>query len=320
LVSSSPATTADSYFYHSDHLGSSSLITNKDGYLVQNIQYVPFGEVFVEERNASWSTPFKFNGKEQDEETGLCYYGARYYDPRTSVWISADPLAERFPNTSSYLYCFANPVKFIDPNVDLKQMGGAGKIYQDTYIYALSKGLNVKGAVISPALTQGPGVETGEKFLEDNYKQGDMVIIYGYSYGGDNAVSLAESVKKSGITINLLVTIDSSDGPLRGITVDTSIPDNVETAVNFFQTVASGNISKYLPRNGDNNNSSEDSSTDGTSNSPGSRGFPITSEGKAKIKNTVIQGESVTHGNIQTKAQKIIETTINKAIDNYDEL
>jgi len=263
------------------------------------------------------------------------------------VWISADPLAERFPNTSSYLYCFANPVKFIDPNgqagedskvllvfyhggpdgngkvypnVDLKQMGGAGKIYQDTYIYALSKGLNVKGAVISPALTQGPGVETGEKFLEDNYKQGDMVIIYGYSYGGDNAVSLAESVKKSGITINLLVTIDSSDGPLRGITVDTSIPDNVETAVNFFQTVASGNISKYLPRNGDNNNSSEDSSTDGTSNSPGSRGFPITSEGKAKIKNTVIQGESVTHGNIQTKAQKIIETTINKAIDNYDEL
>ena len=116
LVSASPATTADSYFYHSDHLGSSSLITNKDGYLVQHIQYVPFGEVFVEERNASWSTPYKFNGKEQDEETGLCYYGARYYDPRTSVWLSVDPLAEKYINMSSYVYCANNPVKYIDPD------------------------------------------------------------------------------------------------------------------------------------------------------------------------------------------------------------
>ena len=116
LVSASPATTADSYFYHSDHLGSSSLITNKDGYLVQHIQYVPFGEVFVEERNASWSTPYKFNGKEQDEETGLCYYGARYYDPRTSVWLSVDPLAEMYPNIGSYVYCADNPVKYVDPD------------------------------------------------------------------------------------------------------------------------------------------------------------------------------------------------------------
>ena len=116
LVSASPAITADSYFYHSDHLGSSSLITNKDGYLVQHIQYVPFGEVFVEERNATWSTPYKFNGKEQDEETGLCYYGARYYDPRTSVWLSVDPLAGKYPNISSYVYCADNPVKYIDPD------------------------------------------------------------------------------------------------------------------------------------------------------------------------------------------------------------
>ena len=116
LVSASPNDSTKSYFYHSDHLGSSSLITNKDGYLVQHIQYVPFGEVFVEERNATWSTPYKFNGKEQDEETGLCYYGARYYDPRTSVWLSVDPLAEKYPNVGSYVYCLNNPVKYIDPD------------------------------------------------------------------------------------------------------------------------------------------------------------------------------------------------------------
>ncbi len=115
LVSASPATTADSYFYHPDHLGSSSLITDGSGHTVQHIQYVPFGEVFVEQRNNKWNTPYKFNGKELDEETGLAYYHARYYDPRTSVWLSVDPLAEKMPNVSSYVYCFNNPIRFIDP-------------------------------------------------------------------------------------------------------------------------------------------------------------------------------------------------------------
>lgn len=103
------------YYYHSDHLGSSSLITNLDGEIVQHIEYVPFGEVFIEERNNRWNTPYLFNAKELDEETGLYYYGARYYDPRTSVWLSTDPLQEKYPNISSYAYCFQNPVKFIDP-------------------------------------------------------------------------------------------------------------------------------------------------------------------------------------------------------------
>jgi RHS repeat-associated protein len=40
---------------------------------------------------------YKFNGKELDEETGLYYYGARYYDPRISIWLSVHPLAERHP-------------------------------------------------------------------------------------------------------------------------------------------------------------------------------------------------------------------------------
>ncbi|MDD4712327.1 MAG: toxin TcdB middle/N-terminal domain-containing protein [Bacteroidales bacterium] len=104
------------YFYHSDHLGSSSLITNLDGNIVQHLEYVPFGEVFIEERNNTWNTPYKFNAKELDEETGLYYYGARYMDPRTSVWLSVDPLAEKYPRVSSYVYCHDNPVKYIDPD------------------------------------------------------------------------------------------------------------------------------------------------------------------------------------------------------------
>ncbi|WP_255491333.1 RHS repeat-associated core domain-containing protein [Dysgonomonas sp. ZJ279] len=87
-----------------------------DREIVQHIEYVPFGEVFIEERNNKWNTPFLFNAKELDEETGLYYYGARYYDPRTSVWISTDPLQEKYPNKTPYHYCSNNPVNMVDPD------------------------------------------------------------------------------------------------------------------------------------------------------------------------------------------------------------
>ena len=103
------------FFYHPDHLGSSSFITNLDGEVVQHIEYVPFGEVFIEERNNVWNTPYLFNAKEFDEETGMYYYGARYYEPRLSLWISPDPLGEIFSNSSSHRYVKNNPLRFIDP-------------------------------------------------------------------------------------------------------------------------------------------------------------------------------------------------------------
>ena len=104
------------FYYHPDHLGSSSYITNLNGEVVQHIEYVPFGEVFVEERNNIWNTPYLFNAKEFDEETGLYYYGARYYDPHLSLWMSTDPMQEKYPWITSYCQTFNNPIRFIDPN------------------------------------------------------------------------------------------------------------------------------------------------------------------------------------------------------------
>ncbi len=115
------------YYYHSDHLGSASYITNLDGEVVQHIEYVPFGEVFLEERNNTWNTPFLFNAKELDEETGLYYYGARYYNPRISLWYGVDPLAEKYPGVSAYAYCVNNPVMLIDPDgMDIWEIDGEG--------------------------------------------------------------------------------------------------------------------------------------------------------------------------------------------------
>jgi RHS repeat-associated protein len=128
LISNNPVAMASSYFYHSDHLGSSSLITDQSGDVVQHLEYVPFGETFIDERKSqsSWNTPYLFSGKERDEETGLLYFGARYQDSKYGIWYSVDPLTEEDPEISSYVYCHNNPVNMIDPDglTDFKTANG----------------------------------------------------------------------------------------------------------------------------------------------------------------------------------------------------
>jgi len=68
--------TGNSYFIHSDHLGSSNLVTDKDGNQVSLTEYTPYGTVSVQK--GSDVTNYKFTGKELDTPTGLYYYGARF--------------------------------------------------------------------------------------------------------------------------------------------------------------------------------------------------------------------------------------------------
>ena len=106
----------ESYFYHSDHLGSTSYLTDIQGNVRQYTAYMPYGEGFVSEHTTSSELPYLFNGKPLDEETNLYYYGARYYDPRDIVWRGVDPLAEKYPNIGGYVYCADNPITLVDPD------------------------------------------------------------------------------------------------------------------------------------------------------------------------------------------------------------
>ena len=107
----------DVYFYHGDHLGSASWITNAHGDAVQHLQYLPFGEPFVDQRATDYSERFTFTGKERDEETGYGYFGARYMDHELmTMWLSVDPMADKYPSISPYAYCAWNPVKLVDPD------------------------------------------------------------------------------------------------------------------------------------------------------------------------------------------------------------
>lgn len=189
------------FYYHPDHLGSSSYITNLDGEVVQHIEYVPFGEVFIEERNSIWNTPYLFNAKEFDEETGLYYYGARYYDSRLSLWISTDPLQEKYVNITSYCYTYNNPVIFIDPDgrhvevtksKDGSYVVSGGKANKDQNIYE-NYGLKNQ-RVIGKMLTQysfmnddGNAIKgsiidlsdkSGEEFLSDFMNNTPSLIDY----------------------------------------------------------------------------------------------------------------------------------------------
>jgi RHS repeat-associated protein len=101
------------YYYHSNYLGSASFISDKDAAIVQYVEYLPFGETFMEQRK-NYSSQFLFNGKEQDQETGLYYYSARYYDPNTYQWLGVDPMAEKYAGLSPYNFCLNSPLRLMD--------------------------------------------------------------------------------------------------------------------------------------------------------------------------------------------------------------
>ena len=106
-------------FYHSDHLGGASWITDGTGKPVQHLQYLPFGEPFVDQHPAGYQERYTFTGKERDEETGYGYFGARYMDHELLAgWLSVDRYASKYPFISPYAYCAWNPIRLTDPSGD----------------------------------------------------------------------------------------------------------------------------------------------------------------------------------------------------------
>jgi len=101
-------------FYHTDHLGSTRLVTTESGTTATAVAYKSFGEDAVTGKKNSYT----YNGKEKDS-AGLYYYGARYYDPGTGRFISRDFSSGRMTNPQTlnrYAYCLNNPLRYRDPD------------------------------------------------------------------------------------------------------------------------------------------------------------------------------------------------------------
>ena len=109
------------FFYHLDHLGGTSYLTDKGGQVAQTLAYLPYGENWVDVTAFQYDTSqvgfYQFNGKERDPETGFLYYGARYYWPELwTGWTTPDPMMDKYPGISPYAYCAWNPVNLLDPD------------------------------------------------------------------------------------------------------------------------------------------------------------------------------------------------------------
>ncbi len=111
-------TTPTYHYYTQDHLGNNRAVVNEDGTLEQIVHYYPFGGIYGNVGLNDSFQRYKYNGKELDRMHGLNLYdyGARQYDPVMAMWTSVDPMAEKYYNTSPYVYCMNNPVNAIDPD------------------------------------------------------------------------------------------------------------------------------------------------------------------------------------------------------------
>ena len=120
------------FWYHPDYLGNVDLVTEIDGFAHEFFIYNPWGEE-MHQWNANiyaFTSPYRFNAKELDPETGLAYYGARYYQNKMGVWLSVDPLANKRESFSPYNFVQNNPSTRIDPTgaLDTKYEDEAGNL------------------------------------------------------------------------------------------------------------------------------------------------------------------------------------------------
>ena len=140
------------YWLHPDHLGSTNWVTDTIGRRYQHMLYKPWGELFVSQPTAdpANATRYTFSGKERDEETGYSYFGSRYYNSSLSIWLSVDPMSDKYPSTSPYTYCGNNPVRLVDPDgreirIYYKEKQGFARLFEKRKYYVYTPGSSYDG-------------------------------------------------------------------------------------------------------------------------------------------------------------------------------
>lgn len=102
-------------WYHTDQLGNVTWTSDGRGRPITYRAYLPNGELLREQSRLEETEPYGFNGKELDA-SGLQYFGARYLEPESALWLSLDPLASSFPGHNPYAFGLHNPLRYVDPD------------------------------------------------------------------------------------------------------------------------------------------------------------------------------------------------------------
>ncbi len=148
-------------YYHSDHLRSTSVLTDKNGSRVQHHEYSAFGRDRFTESTTAFSLSRRYTSQVLDEDTGLYFYGARYYDPELARFIQPDSMIPDLGNPQSYnrySYTLNNPLKYTDPTGHESYLEGVGNVYLGYYDTGVSAVRGTVNMVAHPIQTaQGIG-------------------------------------------------------------------------------------------------------------------------------------------------------------------
>ena len=105
-------------YFVTDHLGNVRATVNQNGDVIGYDDYYPYGQVMPgrSSNTANANDIYKFTGHERDAELGLDYMLARNYDPEIGRFLSVDPLYDKLPSYSPYVYTKNNPINSTDPD------------------------------------------------------------------------------------------------------------------------------------------------------------------------------------------------------------
>jgi RHS repeat-associated protein len=227
-------------YIHNDHLGSSSVVTNSSGSVIEETSFTPFGDIV----EGGEETKYDYTGKEMDDVLGEYDFGARFYDPSRGLFTSADPLIQDPYNPMSlnhYSYVWNNPYGALDPNGKTVVVihGGipgwngaqdelitmSGQFNSDIPVQHFQSGVSAND------------VKAYKKFIDKTNENQPFVII-GYSWGGGDALRVANELDEQGIAIDSVITIDPYQAriPYWDISPDEA-PKGGEN-YNFYQTNA----------------------------------------------------------------------------------
>jgi len=174
--------------------------------------YLPYGEVWIDEGSDPFKLGYKFTGKEMDEETGLSYFGARYYDPQMSSWISTDPALDKYFPQADQVYF---PQKLLKPYKDLQGMGGVfNTVNNNLYHY---------------------GALNPNKYVDPNGEKNYLVISL-FQGGG------SENVGSSFIDAANTHAADIKKGPNYNSKTDTVNVVHLNTLADFYEVINKGDI------------------------------------------------------------------------------
>jgi len=180
------------YFFHTNHINSTTIQTDANGAPVCRVEYLPFGEVHrITGRDIFRQ---KFTGNELDYETGLYYFKSRYYDPSIGRFISADDrlggALDRHDVFNRYAYVLNNPVSEFDPE------GHSLADFMNTFktvMLGVAFGAAIVGGIALTVATGGMaagGVATGLSVLGG--------VLLGFGMGGAGYL-----VANAGKTVNV---------------------------------------------------------------------------------------------------------------------